>query len=64
MKTSKLNALFLESVERGVNEEVGSIDTFTYRGKDYFVNKTGENTFALFEENCFASIAEHTTATK
>lgn len=61
MKTSKLATLFLESVKRGVSEEVGSIDSFSYRGKNYFVNKTDEKTFALFEENSFAPIAEHKT---
>ena len=59
MKTSKLNTLFLESAERGKNEEVGSIDTFLFRGQTFFVNKTDENTFVLSDDKCFLPIAEH-----
>lgn len=58
----ELLAAFNESIERGKSEEVGSIDTFEVAGQTYFVNKTGRNTYALFEENGFAPLAEKSTA--
>lgn len=48
MKTSKLIAAFNDSIQRGKNEEVGSIDVLNVNGREYYVNKIGRCTFALY----------------
>ena len=61
MKTIKQN--FYESIKRGLNEEVGSIDSFSVNGTDYSVIKTGENEFSLFEDDSFLPIMTKSTNT-
>jgi hypothetical protein len=59
MKTSKkLLAAFNESINRGKNEEVGSMDFFEVNKKTYSVIKTEQNKYALFCEDEFLPILE------
>ncbi len=58
----QLLAAFNESIERGKSEEIGSIDVIQVAGQTYFVNKTGRNTYALFEEDSVAPLAEKSTS--
>lgn len=50
MKTmnKKLITAFNDSIQRGKNEEVGSIDVLNVSGREYYVNKIGRRTFALY----------------
>jgi len=60
MKKALLSA-FNESVERGKSEEIGSIDILEVDGQTYFVNKTGRDTYALFEEDSMTPLLEKST---
>ena len=63
MKKALLSA-FNESIERGKSEEIGSIDILEVDGQTYFVNKTGRDTYALFEEDSMTPLAEKSTHKK
>ena len=63
MKKALLSA-FNESIERGKSEEIGSIDIIEVAGQTYFVNKTGRDTYALFEEDSMTPLAEKSTSRK
>ena len=60
MKTSKMTAAFEESIQRGKNEEIGSMDGFNLYGVEYYVLKTGKRKFALYEDGDMMPLMEKT----
>jgi hypothetical protein len=56
----KLLSAFDGSIQRGKNEEVGSMDQFLVGRKTYYVNKTGRRTFALYKDGEVVALMEKT----
>ena len=56
----KLTAAFENSVQRGKNEEIGSMDTIKVDGCEYYVLKTGKRKFALYEDGNLVALMEKT----
>ena len=56
--TGKIWQEFNASIDRGKNEEVGSMDVFQVNGRNYYVNKTGVGEYCLSRENEFAPFCE------
>lgn len=42
---------FFDAIERGREEEVGSMDTVIIDGHEYICSKTGENEYGLYRED-------------
>ncbi len=60
MKTSKLTSAFEDSIQRGKNEETGSMDTIKVGGREYYVLKTGKRKFALYKDGDILPLMEKT----
>ena len=56
----KLTAAFENSIQRGKNEEIGSMDTIEVDGCEYYVLKTGKRKFALYEDGNLVALMEKT----
>ena len=54
----KLTAAFENSISRGKNEEIGSMDTIKVDGREYYVFKTGKRKFALYEDGNLVALME------
>ena len=50
MKFNKLEEIAYNYAVEEIDEEVGSVKAFAYKGSTYILKKTNENEFSLYKE--------------